>query len=88
MALGNYASADHAASSRFVAAITSPDVIAIVGFCAIGLLVTAGLIGSFPNLVRTALTFRARNAFGASTLRHEQCDSQSRRIVAGVRVAA
>src|SRR5580698_5645430 len=49
--LGNYASADYAASSQFVAAITSPDAIAIVGFIAIGLLVTTGLVHFFPDQV-------------------------------------
>ena len=34
---------------RFVAAITNQDLIAIVGFCAIGLLLTGCFIYSFAN---------------------------------------
>ena len=57
IALGNPAPASRTAASRVLGAITNPDAIAVIGFCAIGLLVTAGLIHSFPKLNETFALF-------------------------------
>jgi hypothetical protein len=49
MTLGNETSVVRATSSWFAAAISNPDAIVIIGFCAIGLLVAAALAYSLPN---------------------------------------
>jgi hypothetical protein len=43
--------------SRLLAEINNPNLLAIVFFCAIGLLLTAVFIQSFPNLGEMAETF-------------------------------
>ena len=49
-----HTSATQGAWDQFVAAITHPELVMIVAFCAIGLLITARFIHSFPNFGQMA----------------------------------
>jgi hypothetical protein len=51
------ASATLTTRDRFITTIVHPDLIMIVGFVVIGLLITASLIHSFPDLGETVESF-------------------------------
>jgi hypothetical protein len=55
--LGHNAPAVHTASFRFVAAITNPEMIAIIRFSTIGLLATVYFVHLFPNLIEAIAQF-------------------------------